>query len=99
VWKEQSGFFIGRQQKAAKRLQVLLLMPVDRLTRDGYLKREAGIDLLSKSDRYLLTTSGEQQLERGRGRRNLLVSQFIEDAHLDESFRKFLKGPGSPGAI
>jgi len=35
---------------------------VDRLTRDGYLKREVGSDPSRSSDRYLLTTSGSSSL-------------------------------------
>jgi hypothetical protein len=44
---------------------------------------------------FSLTTLGVQRLKQNSARRAAVVSQVIEDAELDRSFRKFLDRTGS----
>ncbi|MBV8864669.1 MAG: hypothetical protein JO210_04635 [Acidobacteriaceae bacterium] len=61
------------------------------------MKLEKRSERLGSVDVYSLTKIGEQQLQQGRARRNLIVSEFLEDADLDSSFREFLNNRGSLG--
>ncbi len=71
---------------------------LERLQREGCLKREQVGAQPSPEVLYSLREVGEQRLKQERARRHSMVSQFVEDAELDHSFRRFLnrKGPLGP---
>ena len=75
-----------------------LLTALQRLQREGWLKAERLGEQPDPETVYSLTALGEQRIKEEMTRRGSIVSQFIEDAALDKSFREFLKGRGLPYA-
>jgi len=69
---------------------------LQRLQREGWLKAEKPLDDGPESKVvYSLTAIGEQRLKEELARQQSMLSQFIEEADLDRSFRKFLDRGGA----
>jgi DNA-binding PadR family transcriptional regulator len=92
-WAERLLYFAAVRQ--GKRGAGSLSQALERLQVEGCLKLERlggqpGAEIV-----YFLTDAGEHRLEQERARRRLMVLQFVEDAELDGSFRRFLdlEGP------
>lgn len=67
---------------------------LDRLQREGWLRFVRPENHANAEPTYSLTEAGEQRLEQERVRRSWLVSQFVENSKLDQSFRRFLERQG-----
>jgi DNA-binding PadR family transcriptional regulator len=67
---------------------------LERLQREGWLRLELPEEQAGAEIIYSLTKAGEQRLEQGRAHRNWIVSQFVENSELDQSFRRFLDRQG-----
>jgi DNA-binding PadR family transcriptional regulator len=81
--------------RTGKRGHDSLFEALKRLQSEGCLKLVRRSEQPGTEKIYSLSDLGEHRLEQERARRKLAVSQFIEDADLDASFRRFLdrKGP------
>lgn len=71
-----------------------LPIALQKLQREGWLRRECPSEQASAEITYALTETGRQRLEQERTHRHGRVSQFIESSELDQSFRRFLDRQG-----
>lgn len=91
-WAERLLYLAAKRR--AKQGFGSLLEALARLEGEGCLKQERLGEQPGAEIIYSLTDTGEHRLEQERARRKSIVSQFVEDAELDTSFRKFLDRHG-----
>jgi DNA-binding PadR family transcriptional regulator len=89
-WAERLLYVAARNKGQQGHRSLLELL--DRLQKEGLLRVERGCAEQGAGEVYSLTDSGAHRLSEERARRSSLVSQFVEEADLDQSFRRFLDG-------
>lgn len=86
-------------RKAVRSLPDSLVVRLEQLRRDGWLEshsrqtKDSGVEII-----YSLTLSGRERVQQELKRRDAIVAQFIDEANLDGSFRRFLHRTGRLGS-
>ena len=81
-WAERLLYAAARNKGQQGHRSLLELL--DRLQKEGLLRVERGCAEQGTGEVYSLTDSGAHRLSEERARRSSLVSQFVEEADLDQ---------------